>query len=154
MTNEDIVRRYCTAVSTRDHDTAESLRHRDWQCDWPQSGERVTSSPAMRAIIDAYPDGPWEAKERRLRGSEDQYVVTPSGTLVAVAGAGDTWTAEWSNLYPHDREYLVVDIIQLRDGRVYRETTYWAEPFPAPAWRREWVELDEPAERAEPGAPA
>ena len=81
MTNEDIVRRYCTAVSTRDHDTAESLRHRDWQCEWPQSGERVTSSAAMRSISDAYPGGAWEAKERRLRSSEDHYVVTPSGTL-------------------------------------------------------------------------
>ena len=144
MTHEEIVRRYCVAVSTRDHDTAESLRHGDWQCDWPQSGERVTSSASMRAIIDEYPGGPWEARERRLRGSEDQYVLTPSGTLVAIAGAGDTWTAEWSNLYPGDREYLVVDIIQLRDGRVYRETTYWAEPFPAPEWRSRWVELDSP----------
>ena len=97
----------------------------------PAAAERraATFSPAMRAIDDADPGGAWEAKERRLRGSEDEYVVMLSGTLVAVAGAGDTWTVERSNLYPHDREYLVVDIIQLRDGRAYRETTDWAEPF-------------------------
>ena len=145
MSNEDIVRRYCTAVATRDHATAESLRHRDWVCDWPQSGERVTTSANMRAIIEAYPGGPWEAQERRLRGSEDQYVVSPSGTLMAMAGAGETWTAEWMNLYPGDREYFVIDIIQLKDGRVIRETTYWAEPFEAPQWRREWVESEPPA---------
>ena len=142
MTNEDIVRRYCTAVATRDYATAESLRHRDWVCEWPQSGERVTTSANMRSIIEAYPGGPWEAQERRLRGSEDQYVVSPSGTLMAVAGAGETWTAEWMNLYPGDREYFVIDIIQLKDGRVIRETTYWAEPFEAPEWRRAWVESE------------
>jgi hypothetical protein len=145
MSNEDIVRRYCTAVATRDHATAAALRHRDWICDWPQSGERVTSSENMQALIEAYPGGAWQAHERRLRGSEDQYVVSPSGTLMAVAGAGETWTAEWMNLYPGDREYFVIDIIQLRDGRVYRETTYWAEPFEAPEWRRRWVELETPA---------
>lgn len=145
MTNEDIVRRYCTAVATRDHATAESLRHRDWVCDWPQSGERVTTSANMRSIIEAYPGGPWAAQERRLRGSEDRYVVSPSGTLMAMAGAGETWTAEWMNLYPGDREYFVIDVIQLKDGRVIRETTYWAEPFEAPQWRREWVESEPPA---------
>ena len=145
MTREDLVRRYCHALATRDYATAESLRHPDWQCEWPQSGERVTSSEAMRAIGEHYPGGGWEARERRLRGSEDQFVFSPSGTIVGVAGAGDVWTAEWSNLYPNDREYLVVDIIQLRDGRIHRETTYWAEPFEAPEWRRQWVELDAPA---------
>ena len=44
MSNEDIVRRYCTAVATRDYAAAEALRHRDWVCEWPQSGERVTTS--------------------------------------------------------------------------------------------------------------
>src|SRR4029079_819087 len=75
VTNEEIVRRYCAAVATRDHVTAAGPRHRDWVCEWPQSGERVTSSANMRALIEAYPGGPWEAHERRLRGSEDQYVV-------------------------------------------------------------------------------
>jgi hypothetical protein len=145
MTNEETVRRYCTAVATRDHAAAEALRHREWECEWPQSGERVTSSAAMRSIIDAYPDGGWTSRERRIRGSDDQYVLTPSGTLVSVAGAGDTWTSEWLNLYPNDREYMVIYIIQLRDGRVYRETTYWAEPFAAPEWRSQWVERDAPA---------
>ena len=40
MSNEDIVRRYCTAVATRDDATAEALRHRDRVCDWPQRGEQ------------------------------------------------------------------------------------------------------------------
>ena len=28
-------------------------------------------------------------------------------------------------------------------GRVFRESTYWAQVLEAPPWRREWVELME-----------
>jgi hypothetical protein len=31
-------------------------------------------------------------------------------------------------------------IIELRDGKMFRDTRYYAEPFEAPAWRSEWVE--------------
>ncbi len=140
MTNEEIVRRYCQAVATRDHATAESLRGSGWVCDWPQSGERVASDDDMRAILDNYPDGGWQSRERRLTGSEAELVLTPAGTLVQVAGAGDVWTAEWVNVYPGGSEWYVVDIVELRDGRVQRETVYWAQPFDAPDWRRQWVE--------------
>jgi hypothetical protein len=147
MTNEEIVRRYCRAVAERDYATAESLRHPHWVCAWPQSGERVTSSGAMRAIAEAYPGGGWEATERRLTGADDEIAITPLGQLVRVAGAGDTWTAEWANRYPDGSEWLVVDIVELKDGGVIRETTYWAPPFDPPEWRRAHVELDHGALR-------
>ena len=35
-------------------------------------------------------------------------------------------------------------IIKLRDGNVFRETRYYAEPFEAPEWRARWVERMEP----------
>ena len=142
MSNEDIVRRYCRAVATQDVAQAESLRHPQWTCAWPQSGERVTSSEAFRSIVESYPGGAWEAIERRLTGAGDEVSVTPLGQLVRVAGTGDTWTAEWTNRYPDGSEWLVVSIIELKDGRVIRETTYWAPPFEAPAWRRPWVQVD------------
>jgi hypothetical protein len=96
----------------------------------------------MRAIAEHYPGGGWQATERRLRGAGDEVAITPLGQLVRVAGTGDTWTSEWANRYPDGSEWLVVDIVELKDGRVIRETTYWAPPFDPPAWRRAWVELD------------
>ena len=36
----------------------------------------------------------------------------------------------------------MIDVIQLQDGRVLRESTYWAQVLDAPPWRREWVEFD------------
>jgi hypothetical protein len=32
------------------------------------------------------------------------------------------------------------------DGKIVRQTDYFANPFEAPAWRSKWVERMEPAE--------
>jgi hypothetical protein len=35
-------------------------------------------------------------------------------------------------------------ILELRDGKVWRDTRYFAEPFEAPEWRAQWVERMKP----------
>ena len=44
---------------------------------------------------------------------------------------------------PTARSTTGVDLIELRAGKVWRETVYWAPPFDAPEWRRPFVELRE-----------
>ena len=34
----------------------------------------------------------------------------------------------------------MVAIIELKNGKMWRDTRYYAEPFEAPQWRAEWVE--------------
>jgi hypothetical protein len=31
-------------------------------------------------------------------------------------------------------------VLELRDGKVVKETDYYAQPFEAPEWRARWVE--------------
>jgi hypothetical protein len=92
------------------------------------------------AIADHYPGGRPIVELSRLVGSEDRWVVTPSNTVLKVAGSGDFWWGEWMMTYPDGQNYHVVDLIELRDGLVHRETVYWAPPFEAPDWRRQYVE--------------
>jgi hypothetical protein len=33
-----------------------------------------------------------------------------------------------------------VSVIELHDGKVVKETDYFAQPFQAPQWRAQWVE--------------
>jgi hypothetical protein len=33
-----------------------------------------------------------------------------------------------------------VMILELKDGRIWRDRRYYAEPFEAPEWRARWVE--------------
>jgi ketosteroid isomerase-like protein len=137
-----VVRRYAAASAAGDHDALERLRHPDWCTFWPQSGERVRGTRNFAEIAANYPGGLPTIELERIAGTEDRWVVTPGNTVARVAGSGDLWWGEWRMTYPDGKTYWSVTLLELRDGRIWRETTYWAEPFEAPDWRSPWVERD------------
>ena len=139
-TNEAIAHAYAEAASRLDLEAMAALRHPDWQVRWPQSGERVIGSDNYRRILEAYPGGRPTSEVTRVVGSEDRWVITPANTVQQIAGSGDFWWSEWRVTDPGGDVYLVVDLLELRDGLVHRETVYWAAPFEAPDWRAPWVE--------------
>jgi hypothetical protein len=140
MTNEELVRRYAEAAVRHDFDTLEGLRHPDWTSVWPQSGEIVRGTDNDRAMMEAYPGGKPTLEPTRLVGSEDRWAVSPLGGIYRVAGEGENWWGEYRMTYPDGRTWFTVTLIELRDGKVWRETIYWAEPFEAPEWRAQFVE--------------
>jgi hypothetical protein len=87
----------------------------------PQSGERIRGRENMRAFQEAYPNPP----TIRLR----RVVVRES-----------LWVAEGVNDYGEGQVFTVVAIFELRDGKIWRETRYYPEPFEAPEWRAQWAE--------------
>jgi hypothetical protein len=143
-TNEEIIRAYLQAMTDNDEAEMRRLRDPDWMVDYPQSGERIRGSDNERAIADNYPGGLPDIASARVVGSEDTWVVTPGFTFERIAGSGDTWWGEGRARYPNGSNWHVASMYQLRHGRVYREITYWAEPFDPPAWRAQWVEPIEP----------
>jgi hypothetical protein len=46
--------------------------------------------------------------------------------------------------YGDGRVFDVVVISELKEGRMWRDTRYYAEPFEAPEWRARWVERMDP----------
>ena len=140
LSNEECVREYAAASAEHDLAALPALRHKDWMVYWPQSGELVQGSNAFAEIIANYPGGAPRAEVTRIVGAEDRWVVTAANTALRVAGSGDFWWSEWRLTYPNGDIYFVVDLLELRDGQVYRETVYWAAPFEAPAWRAPWVD--------------
>jgi hypothetical protein len=140
LTSDETVRAYGRAMAAFDLPTLTRLRHPEWAVFWPQSGERVRGTENFAEIINNYPGGSPTTEVTRVIGAEDRWVVTPGNTVLKVVGSGDFWWAEWRVTYPNDEVYLAVTLIELRDGLVYHETTYWAAPFDAPAWRAPWVE--------------
>ena len=142
LTNEEIVTRYGAASAAHDLPALAALRHPDWMVVWPKSGEMVHSSEAFAEIVANYPGGAPATEITRVVGAEDQWVVTAGNTVMRVAGSGDFWWSEWRLTYQNGDVYYVVDLLELRDGLVYRETVYWAAPFEAPAWRAPWVERE------------
>ena len=140
LTNEECVRQYAAAAAAKDLAALAGLRHPNWMVVWPQSGERVHGNEAFAEIISNYPGGAPTTEVTRIVGAEDQWFVTAGNTVLKVVGSGDFWWSEWRVEYPNGEVYLVVDLLELREGLVYRETVYWAAPFEAPDWRAPWVE--------------
>jgi hypothetical protein len=140
VTNAEVVRRYLAALVDHDYDTQRALRHPEWTAVWPQSGEVVHGDANMRAILENYPGGPPNVSAGRLVGSEDRWAVTPLGGAFQIAGEGESWWGDWPITYPDGRKWMIVTLLELRDGKVFRETSYWSEPFAAAPWRAKWVE--------------
>jgi hypothetical protein len=113
-------RQLVEALNTRDLDWFDTLYHDDVVIHWPQSGEVIRGKHNIRALREAYP-------------------TPPTATLGRIIGSGDLWATEMDFDYDGDRFHVMV-IHQWRDGLVRRETSYYAAPFPAPAWRAKWVE--------------
>jgi hypothetical protein len=90
-------------------------------CDYPQSGERIVGRANLQALRSHHPDKPSGFKVRRMVGN------------------GDLWITEYTINY-EDRQAYTVSIMEFRDGKVVRETQYFADPFAAPAWRTQWVQ--------------
>jgi hypothetical protein len=96
------------------------LRDEAYVMEMPQSGERIRGRDNMRAFQEAYPDPP-TIELRRL--------VVRDGL----------WVAELFSDYS-GRKFHAVVILELRDGKIARDTRYYAEPFEPPVWRTRWVE--------------
>jgi hypothetical protein len=97
------------------------LRHHDYVMEMPQSGERIRGRDNMRAMQEAFPN-------------------PPDSVLRRIVGSGDVWVMEATATYGRDDVYLVADIFEFRDGKIAKETRYYARPFEAPEWRAQWVE--------------
>src|SRR5215208_8060137 len=97
------------------------IRHQDYTMEMPQSGERIRGRDKMRQFQEAYP-------------------TPPSIQLRRVVVREGLWVIEGVNDYGEGQVFAVVLILELKDGKMWRDTRYYAEPFKAPEWRTQWVE--------------
>lgn len=146
-TNEHLAQRYIEAGARNQLDALEQMRTPDWQLRWPASNELVPSSAAYRTIHENYPGGFPRFEDIRVAGPDDRYVLTPAYTIVRVAGSGDLWLAEARVRYADGSDWCMAKVLELRDGKVHRETDYWAPVQEPPGWR---ATITQPLAAAEP----
>jgi SnoaL-like domain len=96
----------------------------DFVEEWPQSGERMTKAGSMK-LTEAYSE---------LSGS------APKFTYKRMIGGGDVFVVEGSIDYGDGIPVSYVGVGELRDGKIAKMTEYFANPFPAPEWRKPFVE--------------
>jgi ketosteroid isomerase-like protein len=120
--NRELVERFWRAMNTNDWQAVGALLHDDYTLDWPQSGERIRGRDHFAAVNAHYPAaGRWR--------------FTPNRVVADASGAASDVTV--TDGVRSDR---ALSFFAFRDGRIWRMTEYWPEPFAAPAWRARWVE--------------
>jgi ketosteroid isomerase-like protein len=143
LTNREIVERFARAQATNTAGLGDEYLAEDLIEDYPQSGERIRGRADRRAIFDNYPgraDRDFGPNQVRNVVGDDQWVMTPAMALARINGSGERFTASGLITYPNGEHWHLVQLIELRDGKISRLTTYFAAPFEAPAWRARWVE--------------
>lgn len=145
MTSQDprsVFESYLHATNGRDLAALDRVVHADFEDFYPQSGERIEGGANLRAILENYPGGYRGAGVEQVVGTEDRWVMTPVFSLIRIEGAGDTFTGVSRGRYPDGSEWFIVNIGQVRDGRVWRVQTFFAPTFEPAGWRSAWISVD------------
>jgi hypothetical protein len=108
------------ASDANDSETEHFIYHEDAVLDYPQSGERTRG-------------------RRNIQGQRASQPNKKRFTVRRIIGSGDLWVTEFILTYDAKPSYTV-SIMEFRGDKVARETQYFADSFPAPAFRAQWVE--------------
>jgi len=112
--------RHWAASDANDFDVEHDIYRDDALLDYPQSGERIRGRHNIQASRAAQPN----AKRFTVR---------------RIVGAGNLWVTELTLTYDGRPSY-VVSVMEFADGKVARETQYFADPFEPGPSRVRWVE--------------
>jgi len=108
------------ASDANDFETEHQIYRDDAVLEYPQSGERIRGRRNIQASRFAQPN----AKRFKVR---------------RIVGAGDVWITEFILAYDGRPSYSV-SVMEFVDGKVARETQYFADAFEPGPSRAQWVE--------------
>ncbi len=109
------IQQHWEASESGDADTEHAIYAADAILDYPQSGERFRGRSRIKAQRGGHP------AERHF-------------TIRRIQGSGRLWVSECVITYD-GVPTCSVSIMEINDGLVTHETQYFADPFPAAAWR-------------------
>jgi hypothetical protein len=109
------------ASDANDFELEHQIYHEDAVLEYPQSGERIRGRHNIRASRFAQPN------MKRF-------------TVRRIVGTADLWITEFVLTYDNKPSY-VVSIMQLKNGKVARETQYFADAFEPGPSRAQYVEM-------------
>jgi len=108
------------ASDANDFKTEHLIYLEDAVLEYPQSGERTRGRSNIQ-------------NQRASQPSKKRFSIR------RIIGSGDLWVTEYILTYD-GKPSCTVSIMEFSGVKVARETQYFADPFPAPAFRAQWVE--------------
>jgi SnoaL-like domain len=110
----EALNRHWAASDANEFEVEHDIYREDAVLEYPQSGERIRGRRHIQASRVAQPSS------KRF-------------TVRRIIGAGDLWITEFILAYDGQPSYTV-SIMEFQDGKVARETQYFADPFePGPS---------------------
>jgi len=116
-----VLDRHWAASDLSDFEAEHEIYREDAALEYPQSGERIRGRRNIQASRAAQPN------RKRF-------------TVRRIVGSGDLWVTEFVLTYDGRPSYTV-SIMEFVDGKVARETQYFADPFEPGPSRAHLVEL-------------
>ena len=86
------------------------LRSDDFVAEMPQTGERFEGREALKAMQEGFGE-------------------PPAIQLKRISGEGDTWAVEALQTYKDESQWHVCVLVAFTDGKISRETRYYAPPL-------------------------
>ena len=134
MNNDEMEQRIRSIFETGDMQAfaegIDEMQADDVVQEWPQSGERIVGKANIQAINQSYPASTGTA---------------PKSVLRRILQPGKAWIIESVIDYGDGVPVSLISIIETNaEGKVSHQTDYFANPFEAPEWRKQWVEQSEP----------
>ena len=108
------------ASDANDFETEHLIYREDAVLEYPQSGELTRG-------------------RRNIQGQRASQPSNKRFSIRRIIGSGDLWVTEFILTYDNKPSYTV-SIMEFSGVKIARETQYFADPFPAPAFRAQWVE--------------
>jgi hypothetical protein len=145
LTNRQVIEQFIEAMNVFDLDRAEQFLADDFVEHYPQSGERISGRANRRGVIENYPGRGEREFVPGGKGAligDDQWVLTPTMSMVRLNGSGERFTATGQINYPNGELWHVVQIIEMRGGKIVTMTTYFAPPFEPAPYRAKFVERE------------
>jgi hypothetical protein len=112
--------RHWAASDAQDFEAEHQIYRENAVLEYPQSGERIRGRRNIQSSRAAQPN----RKRFKVR---------------RIVGAGELWITEFVIAYDGRPSYTV-SIMEFLDGKVARETQYFADPFEPGPSRAQWVE--------------
>jgi len=91
------------------------------------------------AVLEYPQSGELTRGRSNIQGQRASQPSNKRFTIRRIIGSGDLWVTEFILTYDGKPSYTV-SIMEFSGDKVARETQYFADPFPAPAFRAKWVE--------------
>jgi hypothetical protein len=137
MNNEEhraLMAAFSDALTSGQYEQLRDFYDPDVIAEFPQSGERFRGPEGLIGQFQSYPGHLNDTRMSDVIGGTS-YALTPMYTVVAVEGSGDSGTAIYRTRYPDGSMWWVINLYELRNGRVAKLRTFFAQDFEAPAWR-------------------